>query len=169
MANQYKQKPVWKELKLYTATADELEDLCYKYELLLDPRKFAIFFFGTTTTLNAQEYNFLKAILTKRGKRISANKLMTEIKSNCKPELKQTLSYRIKSKIKTKLKKVTVNHIPLEGNEWILLDRKANHPANIVYNFNGEALHHQYFDFERYFNILISVKDGYYYTEFMPA
>lgn len=169
MANQYKQNPVWKELKLYTATEDELEDLCYKYELLLDPRKFVIFFFGTITTLNAQEYNFLKAILTKRGKRISANKLMTEIKSKCKPELKQNLSYRIKSKIKAKLKKVKLSHVPLEGNEWILLDRNANHPANSVYNFNGEVIHHQDFDFERYFDMLISVKDSYYYTEFMPA
>ena len=58
----YKEYPTCLEVKLYTASKDELEDLYMKHELLLDPRKYAIFFFGATTTLNAQEYKFLKAI-----------------------------------------------------------------------------------------------------------
>ena len=70
----YKEYPTWLEVKLYTASKDELEDLYMKHELLLDPRKYAIFFFGATTTLNAQEYKFLKAILTKKGERVKAEK-----------------------------------------------------------------------------------------------
>ena len=163
----YKENPTWFEAKLYTASKDDLEELFMKHELLLDPRKYAIFFFSATTTLNAQEYKFLKAILTKKGERVRAEKLMKQIKSECKPELRKTLSYRIKSKIKKKLKAVAQKQLPLEGNDWILLDQ---HAVDKVYKDGfGKEIHLQEFDFDRYFDMLISVKDGYYFTTFRPA
>ena len=164
--------PQWKESLLSSATKDDIENLSYQYELLLDPRKYSIYFFGTMTTLNAQEYKFLKAILTKKGERVSANRLMNQIKSNCKPEIRQILSYRIKSKIKAKLKKIAPSRIPLEDNNWVIIDKDAKKGfTNTVHDINGNALElmFQNFDFERYFSMLISVKDGYYYTDFQPA
>lgn len=164
----YKEYPTWLEVKLYTASKDELEDLYMKHELLLDPRKYAIFFFGATTTLNAQEYKFLKAILTKKGERVKAEKLMKQIKSECKLESRKNLSYRIKSKIKKKLKDVAQKFIPLEGNEWVVTDRYPSTVYEKVDGFN-KKFSYQDFDFERYFDMLISVKDGYYFTSFKPA
>lgn len=162
MVNLYKNNPTWKETKLFTATEDDIEQLKYEHELLLDPNKFTIYFWGKATTLEAQQYKFLKAVLTKNGNRISAQKIMKEIKSECKPEIAQTLSYRIKSKIKTKLKKLNITKIPVEDNEWILLDKSyAPIPTKMADN---KVFHEQIFDFERAFNQLISVKDGYYYT-----
>ncbi len=167
MANVYKKNPTWIEAKLNTATEYELEQLFLKHELLLDPRNFTVFFFGRSIVLNAQEYKFLKAILTKKGEKVKAEKLMKQIKSGCKQELMQTLSYRIKSKIKCKLKAVSSSKIPICENEWILVDQ--NHEQNRELDDCGHIYHYQSFDFEQYFNMLISVKDGSYYTDFRPA
>ena len=165
MANQYKENPTWKELKVHAATRDELEDLQYKYELLLDPIEYTIIFFANRIQLKAQEYKFLRAILTKKGERVQAEKLMKQIKSTCKPELMQNLSYRIKSKIKKKIKEGCIGRVPLDGNEWILLDRN---PSAEMDGF-GKVIYYQSFNPEQYFNMLIRVKDGYYRTEFLPS
>lgn len=167
MANVYKEHPTWMEAKLNTATEYELNQLILKHELLLDPRNFTVFFFGQSTVLNAQEYKFLRAILTKKGERVKAEKLMKQIKSGCKQELMQTLSYRIKSKIKCKLKEVSASKIPISENEWVLVDQNYEHNRDI--DKFGHAYTFQDFNFEQFFKMLISVKDGYYYTDFRPA
>ena len=167
MANQYKNNPTWIETKLYTATKDSVEDCVHTHELVLDPNKFAVYFFGNKTTFNAQEYKFLKAILTKKGERVSANKLMKQIKSQCKPELMKKLSYRIKSKIKAKLKRLNIAQLELDGNDWILVDQF--YEQNMMKDGFGHVIYFQNFDFNRYFDMLISVKDGYYFTSFVEA
>lgn len=167
MANVYKEHPTWVEAKLNTATEHELEQLFLKHELLLDPRNFTVFFFGQSTVLNAQEYKFLKAILTKKGERVKAEKLMKQIKSECKQELMQKLSYRIKSKIKCKLKAVSSSRIPISGNQWIIVDH--DYDKNQKFDEFNHAYTFQDFSFEQYFKMLISVKDGYYFTDFKPS
>jgi hypothetical protein len=163
MADLYRTHPVWFEANLNMANEDELQDLVYRYELLLDPRNFAVFFFGAGVKLIAQEYKFLKAILNRNGERINAEKIMKQIQSRCKPEDMQKLSYRIKSKIKNKLKVVSPRRLPAPDEvDWILIDR--NWETN---RDEYTQLHYQHFDFNQYFDMLIRVKDGYYYTDFI--
>ena len=56
----------------------------------------------------------------------------------------------------------------VEGNEWIVTDRYPSTVYKKVDGFN-KKFSYQDFDFERYFDMLISVKDGYYFTSFKPA
>ena len=73
-----------------------------------------------------------------------------------------------KKQDKKKLKDVAPKFIPLEGNEWIVTDRYPSTVYEKVDGFN-KKFSYQDFDFERYFDMLISVKDGYYFTSFKPA
>lgn len=160
----YKEIPEWYETKLLGANEYQLEDLYNRYELLLDERKYTVFFFGRSTNLRAQEYNFLKAILKKKGERISAKKVMSEIGSGCKPENIQKLSYRIKSKIKNKLKDISKYRLPApQDTNWVLID------PNWESNADRYLSHYQKFEFEKFFDMLISVKNGYYFTYFQKV
>ncbi len=168
MANQYKKNPTWCELKLSTGNLDDIGQISHEHELILDPRTYTVYFFGNSVTLKAQEYKFLRAILTKKGERVSASFLMKQIKSKCKIELRQNLSYRVKSKIKAKLKQISTELIPLDDNNWVLVDQNYEQNRKDT-TINGQFIYYQTFDFEHYFDMLISVKDKYYYTDFRPA
>ena len=97
---QHNVTPLWKEI------SDVFLPIFFdsynweKYELLLFKNDYSVLFYGKHCKLIAQEYKFLRAILSKNNKKISADNLMLQIRSRCKEELRQMLAYRIKSKIK---------------------------------------------------------------------
>ena len=157
-----KNRPKWIELNIYLENPEEIDDLRMKYELILDPRNYSVCFFGGVTSLEAQEYKFLKAILNRNGNNISFRTIMKQIKSTCKPELTRKISYGIKSKIKSKLKKISPTILlPPEEYDWVLID--GNYKNN---KDSYTQMYLQNFDFVKCFDMLISVKNGYFYTEF---
>ena len=168
--DKYIEKFLWKEEKLNLYANFEIDTYSNRVELLLDPRTFNVYFFGAKTRLISQEYKFLKYILTKNGDKVSALTLMRQIDSKCNPEKKKAFSYRIKSKIKNKLKKAIQEKypdfcmpLPSEVGGWNLIDYEYSNEDKCKI-ITGDPRH--YFDFEKYFKLLINVKDGYYYTDF---
>ena len=186
-----KSNPTWIETDLTLLRDVTIESLPFIYELILNPNDFKICFFSKLVKLQAQEYKFLKAILSKNGKRISAIKLMNEIKSKCRTELKQNLSYRIKSRIENKIckafdKNKKKNKIMFQCPDssevdWILLDsNKDNHILkyagrpiieynNALENNERNVVKYQNVPLRKLLDMLIRVKDGKYYTFFVKG
>lgn len=165
---QHNTTPLWKEIP------DKFSEALYnsynweKYELIFFKNDYSVLYYGKHYKLIAQEYKFLQRILNKNNKKIDANKLMEEISSKCKIELRQKLSYRIKSKIKNKLKKGWEEYLPsYKQVEWMILDNSYEHNECRTVDANSKKHYgFQYCDFETAFSMLISVKNGYFYTSF---
>lgn len=165
---QHNTTPLWKEIsdKFFPTFVDSYN--WKKYELLLFKNDYSVLFYGKHCKLVAQEYKFLKNILNQNKRKISANKLMEQIRSRCKEELRQKLAYRIKSKIKSKLKKNWDDYLPSYTQvEWMILDNSYEHNECMCISPDGSRhFQFQYCDFETVFNMLITVKDGSFYTSF---
>lgn len=165
---QHNKYPMWKEL--YGSFIQNFLDSYNweKYELILFKNDYSVLFYGKYCQLMAQEYKFLKNILNQGNRKISADKLMRQIHSKCEDELRQKLSYRIKSKIKNKLKKNWNDYLPSYNQvEWMVLDNSYEHNECICISPDGSRhSQFQYCDFETAFNMLITVRDGFYYSEF---
>jgi len=88
--------PTWKEVNLDMATQEEILDLIYHHELVLDVSKLFIYFYAVPVKLKAQEYKFIlhilrsNTILNKNNNEdsenngyVEATKLMKVIGSRC--------------------------------------------------------------------------------------
>lgn len=169
--DKYIENPLWTEKNLTLHSKFDTNTSANHIHLLLDKRTYNIFFFGVRVKLNPQEYKFLKAVLNRHGERISAIKVMKQIGSKCKTDLYKELSYRIKNKINSKIKKAFKEQypdfcipLPHENNGYELIDYEYEYNSNECQIINGNSKH--YFDFDKYFKLLISVKDGFYFTDF---
>ena len=153
-----KKFPTWIEIQTNRLNQDDLLDLVYSNELIMDSAEYYIIFFGGCTKLHKQEYNFLLHVLRKNGEKIRIKKLMHEIKSKAKPEKYTDTSYKIKNHIKEKLKKVCPKTSPpLNEIDWIIMDR----------SYESEIENKQNLDFNRCFKMLIRIVDGQYLTDFV--
>ena len=102
------------------------------------------------------------------------NELMTEIGSRCRPEFKQDLSYRIKSRIENKIRKIfdeskKINQIecefPCSSNlNWIILDSEEDKHFINYGDFKEKC---QIVPLRKILKMLIQVKDGQYHTLFV--
>ena len=182
-----KNAPTWIEIDRLP-TLSLYEDIIYDtHELVMAKNDYQVVFYRTGVQLKAQEYKFLLGILKQNGKKIAATKLMRQIEAFGEQEKMQDYSYRIKSKIKAKLKSSMQKAYPNflipfvpEENHWLLFDSEyqineklkidlqtIEYPHEI--DFNDKVFYTQHFDFERMFPQLISVKDGFYYSEYRKA
>ena len=66
-----KSNPTWIEAELTLLLDNTIDNLIHDNELILNPNNYMICFFGKPVQLQAQEYKFIKAILSKNGKRIN--------------------------------------------------------------------------------------------------
>lgn len=161
-------RPLWRELDNKYSRA-YFDSYNWKhYELLLFSYDFSIIFYGKHYKLISQEYKFLRKILSQDDRNITADNLMKQIGSKCKKEFRQKFSYRIKSKIKNKLKKGWEDYLPSYNEiEWMILDKKYEHnEGNCIDNKGNKHHKFQYCDFETAFDNLISVKKGRFCTQF---
>lgn len=55
--------PTWKEVNLDMATQEDILDLMYRHELILDVSNLYIYFYAAPVKLKAQEYKFILHIL----------------------------------------------------------------------------------------------------------
>ena len=183
----YKKAQNWIEIDRLP-TLNLYEDIIYDtHELVMAKNDYQIVFYRTGVQLKAQEYKFLLGILKQNGKKISANKLMKQIGAGGEKEDKQDNSYRIKGKIKAKLKSAMQkaypdSNIPFlpDENKWVLFDseyqinqklkiklQNTEYPQQI--DLSDKVFYTQYFDFEKLFPQLITVKEGFYYSEYIKV
>ena len=172
--------PTWCEIDFTMSDGYDFDSIASQHEVVLCSNNYTIIFYNTPVKLIAQEYKFVLAILKKNGKRINANKLMSEIGSRCQEEMKQPLSYRIKSKIKNKLKKALENECPdnmipfdPEENDWYVFNKDWQFTIKYPQGRNGSmgpALHYQqFYSIDDIFTPFIYVKDGFYSTKYQKG
>ena len=155
----YKEYPTWIEVKEPIRSEHERYNLCSSHELVLDPQGYYVYFYYGCTKLLRQEYYFLLRILKKNGKKISDKKLIKEINSKANPEKYNTTLYKIKSHIKSKLKKVCPKYYLVDECDWAIIDK----------SYESQCSTERIINFIQSFELLISKNKEGYFTYFVQA